>query len=122
MQRLKDSADRDDALKKQATEAQVSLAESYLKQIEISNKSSQINILNSKISARYKSIEIYTNEISRISESISLTKASDVVYTINGERLISRVEKRDYIEIVAKKIEAENGKVAHYMNMIEHIR
>lgn len=122
IKRAQESANKADSLRQQATDAQVSLAESYLRQIEISNKSSVINMLNAKISAGHKAIEIYYQEISRVSESISSSGyTSRRVLTMNGKTLLSTQSKELYISEVSALIAAENDKIQSYIQIIDEL-
>lgn len=114
--RMKESAELSSQLQQESTTAQISLAQSYLKHIEISSRTARIQILSSKISSSYKTIEMFIHEMDRVTEAMNNNRA---FIDMNGKRRHSDHEQKAYRESIGNKISAENKKIINYQNEID---
>ncbi|ENJ7409892.1 hypothetical protein AB1867_002308 [Salmonella enterica] len=119
LRKMELSADKSDKLRENATQAQISLAESYLEQVKISNNTSRINLLSSKISSGYKLIELYHHEMDRVTEATNKNRTFISMY---GVPISQDPEQKSYRAKVAKDIQSEINKIKKYLEEIDSIQ
>ncbi|EAA9294201.1 hypothetical protein P4464_002029 [Salmonella enterica] len=119
LRKMELSADKLDKLRENATQAQISLAESYLEQVKISNNTSRINLLSSKISSSYKLIELYHHEMDRVTEA---TNKNRIFISMYGEEKSQDQEQKSYRTKVAKDIQSEINKIEKHLEEIDSIQ
>lgn len=119
LQRVRASAELMDELRRQETQAQISLSERYKEQNEISKTISRTTLLNSLISLSMKEIEFHQSEIARATESQSHPASS--LIGLDGIRYRQHQDKADYINMKTREIVAQRKVISAYMIEIEKI-
>jgi uncharacterized membrane protein len=104
----KKEMDKIDKARESSTNAQVSLAASYLKQIQISAKLTKIQLTSSKIDFCYKNITIFQGEINRVTISLNNNRA---FYDLHGNQLYSDGEQKKYRDKMILNIQKEQEQI-----------
>ncbi|MDR7019582.1 hypothetical protein [Aeromonas salmonicida] len=113
----RESVKRADELREISANAQISLAQTYIRQIELQNQTLQIQALSTSMNIHLKNIEIYLKEIERVTESMNNNRSftsfqgkeyfsdeKQKAYRVNMGELI--VKERQCIESYRQKIES----------------
>lgn len=119
LRRVQESAGLMDELRRKETEAQITLSASHQVQTEISNRISQVTLLNAMLSARYRGTEFLQNEINRASANMSAGTTS--FYSVDNKRYIHHQDKAEYIIKLTQKIAKEKSLVSDYLVQIEAV-
>lgn len=114
----RESVKRADELREMSANAQISLAQTYIKQIEVQNKILQIQVLSTSMNVHLKNIEIYSKEIERVTESMNNNLA---FVSIQGKRYSSDEEQKNYRATMAGFITKERENVEGYRLKIEEL-
>lgn len=117
LNKVKQSAERADQLREISTNAQISLAKSYIEQIDSQNRSLQIQLLSASMNVHINNISVFLKEIERVTESMnanrSFTSFEGKEYFLDSEQKryrqsmgINILKERERIEYFSLKIKS----------------
>lgn len=114
----KQSAERADELREISTNAQISLAKSYVEQIESQNRSLQIQVLSASMNVHINNISLFLKEIERVTESMNANRAFT---SFEGKEYFSDAEQKQYRRTIGVKISEERKHIECFSLKIKNL-
>lgn len=115
----RESVKRADELREVSANAQISLAKTYIRQIELQNKTLQIQALSTTMNIHLKNIEIYLREIERVTESMNSNRSFT---SFEGKMYFGDDEQKNYRVNMGMLIVKERQSVESYRKKIESLQ
>lgn len=115
----RESVKRADELREISANAQISLAKTYIQQIELQNQSLQIQVFSTSMNIHLKNIEIYSKEMERVTESMNNNRKFT---SFEGIEYYPDREQKDYRVNMGRLIVKERLCVENYRQKIESLK